>query len=143
MRVVTKAPFGASSQMEMLLEFATQAIKIKWMEAFKQRNTGSGGARGALGNVVIEGYLNKLKSFPSSNKVRFFVLTDKEFAYYSEEAGEMKGSCPIGAILSINLTGDGDCFTVTAVSWFPVLCWFRVLTRSHRTGASRPRARLR
>eukprot|EP00050_Salpingoeca_kvevrii_P006256 m.288312 g.288312 ORF g.288312 m.288312 type:complete len:395 (+) comp11947_c0_seq1:115-1299(+) len=129
-RVVTVSPMGTSSSNEVLLEAGNAKIKNRWMQAFKQKENLSGGIREQEGdNVLVEGYLVKVQSGVSSNKTRWFCLTDQTFAYYREECGELMGSVPVDKITTLSAPGDSRDFKIIANERFTVTGSFEVTCR--------------
>lgn len=130
MRVITREPFGQSHKAEMVLEAPNQRVKQKWFCAFRGETNTSGGMRNFDGVLVVEGYLVKVQaSMTSADKQRWFVCTNKHFAYYKEESGEMMGSVPLENITSVGPAGDNKSFKVIANQRFTTTGSYEVVCR--------------
>jgi len=67
----------------------------------KKTDESSRGTQDDTGRLYAEGYLCKLQGFGSRDRTRWFTLTDQFFSYYTAEAGDCMGSCPIDAISAV------------------------------------------
>lgn len=105
MRVITKAPFGASNSTEMMLEASHHRVKERWLHAFKQEDNTSGGFRSYEGELLAEGYLTKVQPVGTTSKTRWFVLTDRHLGYYKEEGHDIMGNVALGNITVVTLHG--------------------------------------
>eukprot|EP00052_Salpingoeca_macrocollata_P033336 m.8051 g.8051 ORF g.8051 m.8051 type:complete len:313 (+) comp5003_c0_seq1:1526-2464(+) len=96
-RVFFDKGFGGSGSREMLLEAPNTQIKLRWLEAYQKmwdkRDT----------VLLAEGYLTKVQSSGGSNTTRWFVLTNRDFSYYKEEAGERMATVRLENVLSVNI----------------------------------------
>ena len=113
-RLATAEPFGASGTHEMVLEASSAKVLRKWMGAMMRTNTTVDGFSSNRAELIIEGPLSKIQPFGTVNTSRWFRLTNKKFAYYSDDAGEELGSVPFEYVAALSVHGKRD-FTVCAM----------------------------
>lgn len=121
MRVTTKRPFGKSDMLETVLETPSEAVKLRWMEAFRcfelLRMHGSAPTP-REGALVAEGYLTKVKPMGYYSQERWFVLTARRLAYFEAEGGDLMASLPLSEISDIVFRGDSREFVLRARTAF-------------------------
>ncbi|EGD80101.1 hypothetical protein PTSG_10374 [Salpingoeca rosetta] len=104
--ISTHKPFGASGASSMILEASTPEAKNRWLLCLQKTTDSSRGTQEDTGHLYTEGYMCKLQGFGSRDRTRWFVLTDRYFSYYTTEAGDLMGRCPIEQIQSVKPIQD-------------------------------------
>lgn len=127
-RLATAEPFGASKTHEMVLEAHSPKVKQKWLSAMKTDATQFNGFSSNRAELIVECYLLKVQPFGTINTTRWFRLTAKKFAYYTDEAGEELGSVPFEFVSAITVLGKRD-FSLTATQPFTKTGMFEVHCR--------------
>jgi len=115
--VRTKQAFGATGGTDMLLEAKNAKIKAKWLLSLRKIPGSSRGVDGDEGRLYAEGYLNKLQPFGSMNRIRWFSLTEKRLAYYTQECEEVMAAVHCDNI-AVVLAQDNDTFIIKATHPF-------------------------
>lgn len=90
----------------MTLEAPNRKVKTKWIKSLKAaESTGKPPQSDLPGELKAEGYITKLAPFGSSNRTRWFKLTDKKLALYKEEEGEEMASIELEHITTVGTEG--------------------------------------